>query len=423
MTAFDDVALAIAGRLAADAIWHGQRCTWVGPVPDVSGRGTSAVTYGSLGPDLYGGTAGVGLVLAEVAAITGDRESRRGGVAALRHAVAHAGEIAPERSLGLYTGRAGVALAAIRAGLVLDEPELADGGRALMSDVGGALVSTPRAYDLVNGLAGAVVGLLAAAAALESRELVTLAVEAGDALIAAADVRGEWFWPEGGESSTPTGLAHGAAGIAHALLELWTATGERRHRQAGEGAIRGEQTLFDQRAGNWPIAAPAGDDNGASTVSHVSWCHGAPGIGLARTRAWELTGQEEWREEAAVALVVTSRWTRAALTAERGSYCLCHGLGGNAEVLRDCAHVTGPRAPEIRAVADEVACAGIDEFHLRGGRWPCGTPGGESPGLMTGLAGIARFYLRLGHPQLPSLLLPTPSHGWDRSDAGSGNGL
>jgi lantibiotic modifying enzyme len=405
----EEVALAIARRLCADAIWHAGRCNWIGPMPR-TGPGGPVLAYRSLGPDLYGGTAGVGLVLAEVAAVTDDAGSRRTAVAALRHALGTADGLAPEQAAGFFTGPVGVAVAATRAGLLLDRPELLERGATLLR---GAVSHARRARsdDLVAGRAGAVVGLLIAASMTPSPELAAQPVELGDALCDDVDARSRPDGRSGGERSIPTGLAHGAAGLAHALLELWTARRVDRHREAAQRAIALEQTYFDPLAANWPDGRNGSGVAGA-TVSFVSWCHGAPGIGLARTRAWRLTGDLARRAEAERALEVTACWTRAAAGASRGSYCLCHGLGGNAEIARDCADAAGARSSDMRALAHEIAGAGLSEYHAPGRAWPCGGPGGASPGLMTGLAGIARFYLRAARPALPSLLLPSPSDRW-----------
>ena len=81
-------------------------------------------------------------------------------------------------------------------------------------------------------------------------------------------------------------------------------------------------------------------------------------------------------------------------------------------MLTDCASAVGDGAAQLRTLADEIARAGIEEYGPPSRPWPCGWPGGESPGLMTGLAGIARFYLRRALPDLPSLLLPRASDDW-----------
>ncbi|MDR3531448.1 MAG: lanthionine synthetase LanC family protein, partial [Rhodopila sp.] len=66
--------------------------------------------------------------------------------------------------------------------------------------------------------------------------------------------------------------------------------------------------------------------------------------------------------------------------------------------------------PELRRRAYLVGDLGIAR-HGSSSAWPCGVPGGgETPGLLLGLAGIGYFYLRLHSPsEVPSILLVEPS--------------
>ncbi|MEZ4571354.1 MAG: lanthionine synthetase LanC family protein [Thermomicrobiales bacterium] len=61
--------------------------------------------------------------------------------------------------------------------------------------------------------------------------------------------------------------------------------------------------------------------------------HGAPGIALSRLRAWELTGDERYRDEAITALNTTQQAVINGLEDGTVNYSLCHGLAGNAEIL------------------------------------------------------------------------------------------
>jgi lantibiotic modifying enzyme len=103
-------------------------------------------------------------------------------------------------------------------------------------------------------------------------------------------------------------------------------------------------------------------------------------------------------------LATTQRWLEDALSNGDESACLCHGLAGNADILLDGYASLGDHRLHDTAVM--VANAGIDRYAGDPYRWPCGTYNGSTPGLMLGLAGIGRFYLRLADPTLPSVLLP-----------------
>jgi lantibiotic modifying enzyme len=126
---------------------------------------------------------------------------------------------------------------------------------------------------------------------------------------------------------------------------------------------------------------------------------GAPGTALALAR---MSGSDNRKQDHYLATAIET--TRIAL--EHGSaqsFCLCHGLAGNAEILIEIARLTS--RTDLRHIATQAAEAGMHAHH-ESGNWPCGIrDGGNSPGLMLGLAGIGLFYLRLHDPTIDSPLL------------------
>jgi lantibiotic modifying enzyme len=396
---------AVLGRdIAAAAIWHGDRCNLIGALPEERPGGGIGITYQALGPDLYGGTAGVGLVLGEIAALTGDRELSHTALGLLRHAASRVEAIPPAARKGLYAGSPGIAIALARAGLLLDAPELTEAATQL------AEPSAPEAgdeYDLVSGSAGAVVALLTLRSLLEL-DLLDAAVAEGEALLGTAEQVGDgWSWrsPSMPSSRGLAGLSHGASGVGLAFHELAAATGEEHWRDAADRAFAYERGLYDPTVRNWPdLRETSSTANGGGPVFATFWCHGAPGIALARLRACELTAAEPARAEAVAALETTSAWVRAALNAGT-NYSLCHGLAGNAEICGEGAPLAGE---DIRSVLFRTADEGIERYGDGRQAWPCGIQGGSTPVLFLGTAGIARFYLRIAHPEVPSLLLPRP---------------
>lgn len=411
------VAADIGARLTREAIWHRGQCNWVGVLPngDNTGAGEPSARYGALGPDLYAGTSGVALFLAELHAATGDPVYRRTALGAIRQALGHADAVPPSMRLGLYAGWSGIALAAVRVGTILGADELLGRASALLRRARRA-IEGEHDHDVISGAAGAIVALLALGGPLGDASLLTFARRLGDDLIHAAKESAlgyAWAIPGHARDQPWTGWAHGTAGIGAALLELGAATGAARYIHAAEMAFRYERTWFDERAGNWPDFRGVRAGRGRNTFPPrytATWCHGAPGIALARLRAYILLGDATYLAEARIAL----RTTRAAIETECHSgtrnYSLCHGLAGNAEVLlQGCQvlrHAGDPNGEDDAAVALAVAAAGI-EAHAAGGRsWPCGNAGGETPGLMLGLAGIRHFYLRLRDAAVPSVLFP-----------------
>ena len=406
--AYLEAALRLGQEIAAAAIWSGDRCSWVGGMPDEGPSGI-VMTYTAFGPDVYGGTAGVGLVLAELSdACEGDEpELRRTALGALEHALSRAKEVAPPSRLGAYGGQLGIALCAARAGAVLDEPRLVERAGELVAALD--YETEPLENDLIAGRAGGVLALLALRRLGVAEAELEPALALGRDLIAAAQ-RGEegWSWPS---PSTPeqrnlTGLSHGAAGIGLALLELHHASGEPDFAQAAEAAFAYERALYDPQARNWPDLREHtlnGWLGEAAPSCATLWCHGAPGIALSRLRACELGGRNGCEEEARLALATTTASVHAQLPG--GNYSLCHGLAGNTEILLEG---TALLEVDALALAHEVADAGIERYLETDAQWPLGVFEGQSDSLLVGLAGTAYFYLRLHDPGRPSVLLLRP---------------
>ncbi|MFD4371278.1 lanthionine synthetase LanC family protein [Streptomyces sp. NPDC058486] len=392
--ALRDEALRLGERIVADAFRDGDACTWLGSlVPD----GTDRV-LATLGPPLYDGLAGVALVLAQ---LDGPRcaDTAR---AALRQAARLREDIAPERRLGLFDGWTGQALAQARVAHRLGDRDLLAAARTAAHE---ALAQPCSEHDLISGAAGAVLAALELAALTGDRSLIDDAVRLGNLLVAHAAPTGEglaWSTINRKGEYHLTGLSHGTAGIALALLELAAATGDARFLATAEAGFRHERGWFDPVAGNWPdlreTRATRRTDGGALAYS-TYWCHGAPGIAVSRVRAWRLTGDPVYRDETVTALATTRASVRE--THPAADHSLCHGLLGNAVVLAFAGRAVGDRESE-RTARDAVARALAVHG---GGRWPLGTPS-ESPGLMLGSAGIAHALLWLRDPTEPMALLP-----------------
>ena len=408
----DDLYLGAALRLgrevAAAAVWSGGRCSWVGGMPDDGPAGTILMTYASFGPDLYGGTAGVGLVLAELFDAGGEEEDelRRVALGALEHGLSRAEEVASPSRLGAYGGQLGIALCAARAGRLLGEPSLVERAEELVAGLD--YEAEPVENDLIAGRAGGILCLLALrelGVAEATRERATIL---GEGLLAAADCDGDgWSWPSfsSPQSRNLTGLSHGAAGIGVALLELHRLGGEAKFRAAAEEAFGYERSLFDPQVRNWPdlrehVLRDWPTD--AAPPCTTLWCHGAPGIALSRLRACELGDRNGCEAEARVALETTAASLRHQL--DSGNYSLCHGLAGNAEVLAEGAALF----EEEPALVHEVATAGIERYLEGEAPWPLGVHDGQTDSLLLGRAGTAYFYLRLHDPERPSVLLLRP---------------
>ena len=409
---FLDTATTIGLRLCREAIWHEDRCTWIGPATNEQEylHGEPITSHSTLGPDLYAGTSGIALFLAALHSVTGDCELRRTALGAIKQAMARAHSVLPRYRLGLYAGWPGIALASARIGLLLDEPSLPVAARQLL-ERRTREEAAGYEYDLLAGSAGAIAGLVLAHQLLGGARLIDVAVDLGDELLGKAETRGAGYSWRSRQfpGRNLTGWSHGAAGIAYALLQLYSVTAEARFREAAEMAFEYERQWFVPQEGNWPDFRH--DTGGRRASKHhprfaTFWCHGAPGIALSRLRAYEILKEETYRAEAVVALQTTYRAVKERLQSSQGGLTLCHGLSGNAEVLLHADRVLGSNVAglDLRQLALEAASVGIQTF--AGQPNPGSADGLDTPGLMTGLAGMGLFYLRIHRPDIPSVILP-----------------
>jgi lantibiotic modifying enzyme len=127
----------------------------------------------------------------------------------------------------------------------------------------------------------------------------------------------------------------------------------------------------------------------------LAWCHGAPGVGLARLTALGVREHPDAVADLEAAL-------RSTATGFGGNDSLCHGDLGNLELFIR-ARELGRLGSHDSVLANESARL-VERITRR--EWQCGIPGGvETPGLMTGIAGVGFGLLRLALPdRVPSVL-------------------
>jgi lantibiotic modifying enzyme len=407
-----EASVRIGDRIVRDAFWHMDRCNWVGAQPresENSGGHRLNVVYRSLGAELYSGTSGISLFLAELYSITRDRAVRNTALGAIRHAFSMIESIPPSVRVGLFAGWTGIALVAARVAMLLDEPSLYSEAR----DLARRAVSEScdrNEFDIISGRAGAIVALVVLRNLLDEPDLLDVAARFGYELIESATLDGDtysWEIPGVKNYRNLTGFSHGTAGAAVALLELYAETEETAFRDAALSAFEYERRHFNADHGNWPDFRRniANGKRRPSRFPYMSfWCHGAPGIALSRLRACQILGEKTFRDEAAIALATTRDSIAAANASSSGNYSLCHGLAGNSEAILYGAHVFDDRTADPTIVFD-TALTAIERYAPPGASWPCGTHVGETPCLMLGLSGIGHHLLRLSYPTIPSVTL------------------
>lgn len=404
----------IGAAIIRDAQWHGDECTWLGWYVQSSGEAHRPVVC-TAGTDLYSGTAGIALFLAALAKSTDDPRHAETARAAFRHTYRRVEE--GRGGVGAYAGLGGTLHAAFAVAECLGDSEAADAIPKLLS----RLLGNARhrfGDDVVSGRAGVIRLLLrlASNAGLGSYQDMArrAALAHGEELLQSLRahhlVGVETVQPPG--NLQPIGFAHGAVGIASALLALHEEARSSDYLDAALKMLEYEWQAFDPTAQDWPdrrsIATNQAHDGGMAKGAHASfmtaWCSGAPGVALALSRHVLKLSDPRIKAHFDAALETTANSLRNAGGTAGGmrSFCLCHGTAGNADILLQIGmeHQRG----DLLARVDEAARAGL-ERHSAASDWPCGIhDGGPSHGLMLGTAGIGYFYLRLHAPQLFSSL-------------------
>lgn len=410
-----DSADRIGRQLSRDALWSGARCNWLGwSMIQSSQRWQYA--YRAQPAPLYDGIAGIALFLAHLVEFTADRLERETLQGATAQLLSASEELSSKEVLGFYSGIAGIAHALFACSTVLGDERLQQRALSLLTRLADGTEEEPT-LDVIGGYAGSIPMLLHAAARFDRDDLSALALRFGNRLLEAGiqSERG-LAWVTMPETQPLLGYAHGAGGIACALLELYSVTAEERFLQAALEALRYERSYFNPEQRNWPDFRKIHPGAETAPGYPVAWCHGAASVGFSRIRVKELLPEEDCQEEIESAIGATLAELNRLTTPAHNSYSLCHGAMGNADFLYTAAIQTN-RSDLLYPIA-QVAQYGITQYGAADIPWPCGILGsGETPNLMLGLSGIGYFYLRLYSPAtIPSILL-LPSVGGKQSFA------
>ena len=329
---------------------------WLGI--DAAGDAERA-SYGPLGPSLYGGRLGIAVFLAALArARPGepDAEAYRklaiGSCSDLLQLLnAHDPAVDMRRwwrdqPLGV-AGSGGQLLAVLLLRDLLHEFErpIAAGLSALLGALDSQLLRDDEDLDVVFGCAGLIGPLLK----IGTSSAIALARAAGDRLVDRQDESGGWILASIG-SKPLTGFSHGASGMLAALARLGAATGHDAYLDAAARALHYERRQFDPGEGNWPDLRGHGQEHTAPAFM-VSWCHGAPGIALARlclsrTPLWDAHIEQDLQH----ALPPT---TDATLPED----CICCGRFGRAAILRAASESEGDQ--RWRGAAEQLEAQGL----------------------------------------------------------------
>lgn len=398
-------ALLAPARAIADAIadlaisLDNQAVTWLQPqfLLRSQRRQLQPVRYNT-----YNGACGIALFLAAFAKITGEARYGTLARAALRPLCRSLREdregLAREMGIGGAVGLGSVIYALTSISRFLDDPAFLIAAKEAAHLLRTEYIGRDQALDVIAGSAGTILGLLALYDATRDQNVLDRASACGNHLLQTRTMSkaGCLAWPTLGQTHT-TGFSHGTAGIMYALSRLYSITGDHRLLHAAREGLAYEDQAFVSKAGNW--AETLNDEEPAFTYM-ATWCHGAPGIGLARIGGLPGLDSARIQQDIEIALQTTQRVSIA------GPDHLCCGNSGRAEILLEAARKLA--RPELAGVARRLVSRMVSRAEQNGNFSLDASLPRQVPliGLFQGSSGIGYTLLRMAYPDMvPSVLL------------------
>ena len=397
-------AKAIAQEIQTQTIWESNgNANWIslGYEPR-----TERFQLKPLDFNLYDGKCGIALFLAALDYLTGQDRYRELILGVLQSFRQFLHTVSPEASqrfvrdagLGGGVGVGSIIYSFVKIGQFLDEPALLEDAQQLVKWISPASIAAERKLDVIFGSAGAILSLLPLYQATGNSEILERAVACGQHLVEnRVSVEGEpktWL----GIANKPlTGFSHGAAGIAYALLKLYQVTQDRAVLSAALEGIEFERHQLASGSSEWIDFRLISQDY--IPGFGLRWCHGAPGIALARLGGLPILDTAAIRQEIDSAL-------QASLDLKRGSIDhLCCGELGLVDILLTAAQKLD--RPNLRMQAERKASYLVKQAQQRGSYQLFANLPDDifQPTFFQGTAGIGYTLLRLVQDDLPSVLM------------------
>jgi type 2 lantibiotic biosynthesis protein LanM len=400
-------AQAIAGeiqeRAFSDASGH---INWIGLnyVPNAE-----RFQFQPLGHSLYDGSCGIALFLAALDRVTGHTQFQNLALDALkplRRILQTSNHLFAEKftrriGMGGATGIGSIIYSLVKISQFLQDTTLLEDACLAANLLTPELIAADRQFDVMGGAAGAILGLLTLYTQTGKPAVLDKAINCGQHLLehrVSVDDKPK-AWKTLGEKPL-TGFSHGAAGIAYALFQLYAVTQDHTYLKAAQEGIAYERSVFSTAAANWPDFRAIDEDPNRQTGFMVTWCHGAPGIGLARLGCLSIYQTDEILQDVEVALTTTQKYGLW------GVDHLCCGNFGRLELLLVASQKLS--RPQLLETTQKQAAWVVTQAEKTGAYRLFGNLSNQvfSPSFFQGTAGIGYELLRLAYPEvLPAVLL------------------
>lgn len=396
--AFLGQAMAIAEAIRSHAIYASDGTAgWITQVYNVDSQFWQLQP---LGLSFYDGICGTAVFLAALESVDGLARHRAlldAALKAVKQFSSRSMECQLEREgIGAAVGTGSLAYALGRIAMFMQDEALLETSLRLMRLTTKAHVAADHRLDVIGGTAGCLLVLYALYRIKPLSWILDLSVDCGEHLLESRSMTSSrlraWQTIQG---KYLTGFSHGTAGIAFALSRLYELTSDERYRQAAQEAVEYENSLFSEEGKNWPYLLSKRKDGVLEFWN--SWCHGAPGIGLARLGSYGCLETQTCNRDLAFALSKASDVQLMNLDTP------CCGNLGRIELLLEASDRLAK--PEHLNRARQIGAAVVDRAR-KVGQYAVGVRNGIFlPSFHQGMAGVGYQLLRLARPgQLPSVL-------------------
>ncbi|MDZ8109465.1 MAG: type 2 lanthipeptide synthetase LanM family protein [Nostoc sp. DedQUE12a] len=348
----------------------------------------------------YSGTTGVALFFAALAKVTKNAEWRDLTLRILQPlrqklSGTEFNKIAQDMGIGGAEGLGSLVYAFVRISQLIDEPVLIEEATDIASFISHEQITTDEYLDVIAGVAGTILGLLALYNVTGDSGILKQAIACGEHLLKQRVLTNNKYqaWKTIDEQVI-IGFSHGVTGIIHALLQLYAVTKIPFFLEAAEEGIAYEQSVFHPQAKNWL------QGENSQNMRIASWCYGFTGIGLTRIANLGILDNKEIRQEIETSAQVIQKFDM------NGADFLCCGNLGKMDFLLEAAHRLS--RPELCQTAQQQAAWIIKRSQSAGGfylfsRKLCDI---YDPGFFLGVSGIGYQLLRLiDSENLPSVLM------------------
>lgn len=399
-------AMKIAQTLQSEAIFSADgSCTWM----SVGIIGANRYRIQPLSLYLYDGIPGVALFLSALCSVTDHPEIKKlnsAAILSLRQVIKNMNKfrsLAAISPIGIASGVTSVIYTLLKISTFLGDPSFIKDAESVSAMVTPSMIQNDSSFDIISGSAGCILGMLALYNESDHSESLEKAILCGEHLLKNITKNNDEScgWAVAGKKML-AGFSHGQAGIAYSLLKLYEVTGIERYRNAAEQAIEYENTLFSSEHNNWQDIRNFDGQKGSVPHFMSSWCHGAPGIGLARLASKHLSDEPFVSSDIANAIKATQKAAKSMTSRDH----ICCGNMSLADILLYFAYKTGDQklvleSAELTAKVI-VAAEKRGHFNILLGADENFT----NPGFFQGITGIGYSLLRQAFPEkLPSILI------------------